>query len=160
MQSQKRSKKGSKKARISAARLAAAQAVYQAISSEQSFPTVVREYLDHRLAKNLDEEHDMLLPDGNLFQDVVTGVGKRVQDLSDMIQENLQKGKQGSETRPPEPLLMSILLCGAYELMAHHDTDAPIIISDYVDVAHAFYSDSEAGLVNAILDKIKTQIRD
>jgi len=60
----------------------------------------------------------------------------------------------------PEKLLQSILLCGIYEIMAHSDVDAPIIINDYVDVAHAFYDGGESKLVNAVLDRATKNLRD
>ena len=55
---------------------------------------------------------------------------------------------------------MSIMLCGAYELMVHSDIDAPIVISDYLHVTHAFYDQGEHALVNAVLDSIRQTLQE
>jgi N utilization substance protein B len=76
--------------------------------------------------------------------------------LEDMIIAALQKS---NKTKPSEPLLMAILLCGAFELLDNQEVDAPVILSDYLNVTHAFYEQGESRLVNAILDSIKAVIR-
>jgi N utilization substance protein B len=59
-----------------------------------------------------------------------------------------------------EEVLRAILRAGAYELAFRKDVPARVVISEYVDVAHAFYSEDEPGLVNAVLDAIARQVRD
>ena len=147
--------KGSKIARSSAARLAAVQAVYQTIANNQSASSVISEYRLHRLGAPVDGE-EMITPDGILFETVVKGVYERMNALEDMIVAALQKN---NKSKPSEPLLMAILLCGAFELLDNRDVDAPVILSDYLNVTHAFYDQGESRLVNAILDAIKTAIR-
>jgi N utilization substance protein B len=44
--------------------------------------------------------------------------------------------------------------------LAHHDIDVPVIISDYLDITHAFYEGSESKLVNGVLDQISKAVRD
>ncbi|MDB5491374.1 MAG: nusB family protein [Micavibrio sp.] len=146
---------GSKKAQAAAARLAAVQAVYQILTNEQDAQSVLSEYKLHRLGKDIDGEA-MVTPDGVLLEAVVTGVYDRMNALEDAITSAFQKA---GKSKPAEPLLISILLCGAYELLAHLDIDAPLIVSDYLNVTHAFYEQGEAKLVNGILDTIKKAIR-
>lgn len=153
--SQPKKPQGSKKAQAAAARLAAVQAVYQVLTNEQSAQSVLSEYRLHRLGKEVAGE-EMVTPDGTLFESVVIGVYDRMNVLDDAISAAFQKS---GKTTPSEPLLMAILLCGAFELFAHLDIDAPLIVSDYINVAHAFYEQGEAKLVNAILDTIKKAIR-
>ncbi|KKK71159.1 hypothetical protein LCGC14_2916710, partial [marine sediment metagenome] len=45
-----------------------------------------------------------------------------------------------------------VLRCGAYELIARPDVPVGSAISEYVDVAKAFFDDREAKFVNGILD--------
>lgn len=59
-----------------------------------------------------------------------------------------------------EPLLKSILLCGVCELLEHQDTDAPIIINDYLNVTHAFYEQQQVNFVNGVLGKVSSVLRD
>jgi N utilization substance protein B len=144
---------GSKKARASAARLAAVQALYQMEGNGQGASSVIKEYIDFRLGEPVDGE-EMVSPDAELFSKLVSGVEERRADLSGMV-----SGASGRE-KLAEPLLNCILLCGAYELMARHDVDAPIIISDYLHVTEAFYDQGEKKLVNAVLDKIADNVRE
>ena len=148
----KPSNRGSKKAQSSAARLAAVQAVYQMDGNAQTAPSVVREFVDFRLGEPVDEQA-MVTPDRESFTRIVSGVAERRDDLDHMIAATL-----GRE-RPPEPLIRAILLCGAWELLAHGDIDAPVIVSDYLHVTDAFYDVGEKKLVNGVLDRIATNLR-
>ena len=50
--------------------------------------------------------------------------------------------------------MLQILRAGAYELLACPDVPKASAISEYVDVAKAFFDDREAKFVNGILDAI------
>lgn len=159
---QKTDNKGSRIARLSAARLAAVQAVYQMKANEQSASDVISEFKAHRLGKPVDDQN-MVLPDGILFTNIVSGMAVREADLLGVIDTSLAVENERKSTHSLDSLdllLQCILLCGAYELLAHHDVDAPIIISDYLAVTHAFYEGGEAKLVNAVLDSVKKALRD
>lgn len=153
---QKSTSTGSKKAHASAARLAAVQAVYQGQMNKKPLSSVIEEFIDYRAGETVDGEK-MLTPDETLFTNIVKGVDDREDTLNDTISGALTGRESG---RQIEPLLKSIMLCGAYELMAHSDIDAPIIISDYLHVTHAFYDQGEHSLVNAVLDNIKQNLRE
>lgn len=146
---------GSKIARASAARLAAAQAVYQIITNEQTADAVVNEYRLYRLGKPVDDV-EMVTPDGVLFEMIVKGVYERLNLLEEMIADAAGKG---GKKKPSEPLLLSIMLCGAFELLASPEVDAPVILSDYINVTHAFYEQGETKFVNGVLDAIKKATR-
>lgn len=153
--------KGSKKSRLTAARLAAVQTVYQMQTGEHSALVAARDFLDHYSGMILDGEI-MLEPDSELYSSIVRGVEGRGNELREIMMSNIINSAHDVEDerkRAVEPLLESIMLCGIFELMAHHDTDAPIIISDYLHVTHAFYEKKEAGLVNGVLDKISSALR-
>ncbi len=153
---------GSKIARLSAARLAAVQAIYQMKANGQNARNVIGEFKTHQLGKPV-EGHNMVLPDGTLFTLVVEGVESRESDLKGMVDAALQAGQNDAKPRNSdisiEPLLWSILMCGAYELLANHEADAPVIISDYIDVTHAFYEGGESRLVNGVLDRLSQSLR-
>ncbi len=159
---QKLRNKSSRIARLSAARLAAVQAVYQMKANEQSAKEVISEYKEHRLGKIVDSEQ-MVLPDDELFTSIVGGVASREHDLRSVIDAFLSSqnsSKPNNSLDSLESLLGSVILCGAYEMLAHHDIDAPVIISDYLEVTHAFYEGGEGKLVNAALDHAKRALRD
>ncbi len=142
--------RSSRKARLSAARLAAVQAVYQMTANEQAAVDVIPEFKLRRLGQPV-EGAPMVLPDHELFESIVSGVETARADLEDRLFRD--------KAPPAEALLRALLLCGAYELLMHRETDAPIIISDYLHVAHAFFDQGEARLVNGILDRVNRDIR-
>lgn len=135
----------------------AVQAVYQMqMEREQPAPLIINEYLSHRSGMEVDGEK-MVIPDEKLFRDIVLGVNERLTDLLEIVQAN--RSQKPGQTQANEPLLMAVLLCGAYELLAHQDIDFPIVISSYVDVAKAFFEGHEPGLINGVLDSIRKVTR-
>ena len=58
-----------------------------------------------------------------------------------------------------ETVLRAILRAGAYELDKRSDIPARVIVSEYVDVAHAFVEKDETGMVNAVLDQLARRLR-
>lgn len=149
-------RKPSGTAKKKAARLMAVQAIYQMAVNHKDSPFVVDEYLFLRTNMDVDGE-TMVEPDGVLFTAIVNGVSERHNDLREIVSANRPRREGQSEA--DEPLLMGVLLCGAYELLAHQDIDAPIIISTYIDVAKAFFSGNEPSLINAVLDGVRKVTR-
>ena len=147
----KKASKSSRKARQTAARLFAVQAVYQALQLKVSPASLLDEYIQHHVGMDLDGQ-EMVQPDGVLFTGIVKGVDERMTDLQQMIAPRLKNVAM-------EPLLAAVLLCGAYELLAHAEIDAPIIISDYIDVTHGFFEGAQPKLVNGVLDALAKEIR-
>lgn len=150
-------KTGSQKARNSAARLLAVQTVYQMHKNAQAAESAIKEYLEHRAGVDVDNDGEMVTPDVDHYSLVVRGVEEHQEQLNEMI--ILNRGEKGTNTQLSEPLLQSIFLCGGFELMTLQSIDAPIIISDYLHVARAFYDDGETKLVNALLDSIRKTVR-
>ena len=58
-----------------------------------------------------------------------------------------------------EAILRSVLRAGAYELQKRIDIPARVIVSEYVDVAHAFVDKTETGMVNAVLERLARDTR-
>lgn len=144
-------RKPSKKAKIIAARLASVQSIYQMALSGMTSKQAYDYYVDSLMGKSMDDD-EYVPADLDLYADIVNGVSERRDDLREMVLGALN-GKK------PEPLLQSILFCGIYELLVHNDIDTPIIINDYVNVAHGFYDQAEANLVNAVLDHQSKNLR-
>jgi N utilization substance protein B len=138
----------------SAARLLAVQAVYQMMSNQQDAATVIPEYLAHRAGMVVDGEK-MVKPTESLFSDLVKGVEENHDHLNGLVAAN----RNAAADKKLEPLLHAVLLCGSFELMGKQATDYPIIISDYVDIAKAFFTGKEPALVNGILDSIRKVTR-
>lgn len=146
---------GSAKARRKAARLAATQALYQIDVSTTGVETVIGEFVEHRLGEEIDGVR-YVAADPQLFSDIVRGAVHRRADVDGMLSRALEPRFQLDRI---EVLLRAILRAGAYELFAHHDTHARILISEYVDVARAFYAAREPGMVNGVLDHVARALR-
>ncbi|NCT40762.1 MAG: transcription antitermination protein NusB [Alphaproteobacteria bacterium] len=147
--------KPSHKAQVLSARLLAVQALYQMKQNKQPVKTVYDEYILHRSEQEVDGQK-LVTPDGALFKQILYGVEERYVELDAVMKANLKKD---ASDRFVEPLLYSVLLCGAYELLAHSDIDAPIIINDYLNVGHAFFEKNEVALINGVLDSLAKLFR-
>ena len=55
--------------------------------------------------------------------------------------------------------MKAILRAGAYELLARSDVPVGAVVSEYVDVAKAFFDGREAGFANGLLDAIGKDVR-
>lgn len=139
----------------SAARLAAVQALYQLEMEGTPLATLLHEFHQHRLGATIE---DVTYADAeeSFFDDVVTGVDKRRDEIDGMITARLSKG--WSLERLDKPM-RQILRAGTYELIARKDVPTGTVISEYVDVAHAFYDKREAGFVNGLLDGVAKDVR-
>lgn len=151
----KRSIKGSAKARRNAARLAAVQCLHQMRQNGMNAEQALGDYVAHRLGI---EEDGMVYvaADTELLRAILTGVEANLTLLTEMV------GKALDETRAferQEQLIQAILLCGAEELYAHPETDKPLILSGYVEVAKAFYEGREPAMINAALDNLAKVLR-
>ncbi|MBN8817418.1 MAG: transcription antitermination factor NusB [Sphingomonas sp.] len=134
----------------SAARLAAVQALYQKDMEGTPLPLLLHEFHQHRLGATI-EDVTYHPAEVAFFDDVVKGVDARREEIDELIATRLAKG--WSLERLDKPM-RQILRAGTYELLARIDVPTGSVISEYVDVAHAFYDKKEAGFVNGLLDAI------
>lgn len=142
----------------SAARLYAVQAVYQMLLTGDLAGQVVDDFSLTRIGAEPDlQEIERPAPD--LFRAIVQGAERHRAELEDVITKTLKEGITSTTLADKDPLLLAILLCGAYELMAHMDIDAPIIINDYLDVGHSYYTGQETRMINGVLGALKPLYR-
>lgn len=140
-----------------AARLAAVQALYQIEVSGASPANVVMEILRHRLGQEGEAEGETFgAADDRLFADLVEGASARRGELDRHIVASLTPDWPLERL---EIILRAILRAGAYELLAHPEVPARVTISEYIDIAHAFFAGKEPGLVNAVLDRLGRVLR-
>ena len=139
----------------SAARLAAVQALYQLEMEGTPLHLLLHEFHQHRLGATI-EDVTYAAAEESFFDDVVTGVYKRRDEIDGLVSARLSKG--WSLERLDKPM-RQILRAGAYELIARKDVPTGTVISEYVDVAHAFYDKREAGFVNGLLDAVAKDVR-
>jgi len=135
-------------ARKSAARMAAVQALYQIELSGLRPEKIIADFQ----AGHIPNEADVPIKDfdGELFAEIVSETVSKQAEIDQALQAHL-------DPRWPierlEKILKALLRAGAAELLSAH-TDAPIVINDYMNIAHGFFGGKEPALVNAVLDKL------
>ena len=151
-------KRGEPNARASsrsAARLATVQALYQMDMTGIDLNEVIAEFEVHRLGKEI-EGCQYADAEAAFFRDLVKGVVREQLKIDPLIDKQLAEGWRLTRV---DSILRAILRAGAYEILKRNDVPARVIISEYVDIAHAFFADEEPKVVNGILDKLGHRAR-
>lgn len=145
----------------STARLAAVQALYQQQMERTPLARLLNEFHQHRLGREVDDEdHEGEVyadAEVDFFDDVVRGVDARREEIDTLLTARLSAGWTLARL---DKTMLQILRAGAYELLARADVPKASAISEYVDVAKAFFDDREAKFVNGILDAVAKEVRD
>lgn len=139
------------------ARVAAVQALFQCEQSGDTAETVISQFIRHRRVSSTASFDDGHIPDADLklFQEIVLGVTRRQDDidtkLSDVLPEQWPLPRL-------DPVLRALLRAAVFEIGT--DTPDRIIINEYLDVAHGFFSGDEPKMVNGILDTLSRRSND
>ncbi|VUD69731.1 transcription antitermination factor NusB [Methylobacterium symbioticum] len=137
------------------ARLAVVQALYDMDISGKGVLDALAEFEAHWIGREID---GVAHPPAEVafFRDLLRGTVEEQRQIDPQIDQALT---QGWPLRRIETVLRAILRAGTYELMFRKDVPPRAAISQYVDVAHSFYTGDEPGLVNAVLDRIARKVR-
>ncbi|MBP1843557.1 N utilization substance protein B [Rhizobium petrolearium] len=138
-----------------AARLAAVQALYQMDIGGTGVLEVVAEYEAHRLGQELDGE-TYLKADASWFRSIVSGVVRDQTKIDPLIRSSLQEDWPLSRL---DSTLRAILRAGTFEILERKDVPVAVIVTEYVEIARAFFEEDEPRIVNAVLDRIAKQAR-
>ncbi len=139
----------------SQARLAAVQALYQMDLAETDLNEVIEEFKTHRLSAGA--EHGTIAgADPEHFARVLQGVVRRQRELDPIIDQQLATGWRLVRV---DAILRAILRAGGFELMELTDVPVRVVISEYIDVARAFFEADEPRVVNGVLDQIARKVR-
>jgi N utilization substance protein B len=139
----------------SAARLAAVQALYQKEMEKTPLALLLTEFHHHRLGATI-EDVEYAEAEVDFFDDLVSGVDAREEEIDRLIAGKLAKDWSLERL---DKAMRQILRAGIYELLARIDVPTASVISEYVDVAHAFYDKREAAFVNGLLDAVARDVR-
>lgn len=139
-----------------AARIAAVQALY-GMELAGGDPHAAIEDILARTA-SFDARGTMALPapDGAHLKRLVEGVCAHRCRLDEAIAAVLAADLALDHI---EVLLAAILRAGAFELLAMPEIPHKVVINEYVDVTHAFFSGKEPMLVNGVLDRLAPRLR-
>jgi len=132
----------------SAARLYAVQALFQMEASDSDLNDVQKQFEDHRFGAELDGD---TFAEGNidLFRRILKQAVK-LQGKIDQMTDRALVAKWPIDRI--DPTLRALFRAAGAELSGK-DTPPRVVITEYVDVAKAFFPDGkEASFVNAVLD--------
>ena len=137
------------------ARLAAVQALYQMEIGGADVADVVGEFEAFRLGREIDGV-EYREADHAYFREIVAGVVAYQRDIDPRVDAALA---EGWPLRRVDVTLREILRAGTFELMKRKDVPARVVITEYVDVARAFFAEDEPKIVNGVLDKLARGLR-
>ena len=140
----------------SASRLYAVQALYQMEQSGQSVDAVRREFLEFRCGAETPEGEEMQDGDVDLFSTLMEEAVNWQARLDQMTDRALvAKWPIGRI----DSVLRALFRAAGAEIVAT-DTPPKVVISEFVDVARAFFPEGrEPKFVNAVLDHMAREAR-
>jgi N utilization substance protein B len=138
-----------------AARLAAVQALYQHEMEATPQARLLDEFHQHRLGMEIDDE-SYAEAEVAFFDDVVKGTLARRDEIDQLLGSKLAEGWKIERL---DKTMLQILRAGAYEILARADVPTGSVISEYLDVAHAFFDERETKFVNGVLDAVAKVVR-
>ncbi len=141
--------------RRSAARLGAVQALYQMDLSGSDVGETLAQFSSRVMSENF-EDGQCGEADYRHLKDVVNGVVREQKAIDPAVDQILDKAWPLHRL---DSTVRAILRAGAYELMFMDRVPARVAISEYVDVADAFFGAEEPRFVNGVLDRLARQKR-
>ncbi len=144
-------------------RIGAVQALYQMDLAGADVGDVINEFAEFRFALGADEagaepqpESDLVGGDIEFFTAIVEGVVERQREIDPLVDKQLAEGWRLVRV---DSILRAILRAGTYELIARKDVPLRVVINEYINVGHAFFSDDEPRVINGVLDALGGQLR-
>jgi transcription antitermination protein NusB len=139
----------------SQARLACVQALYQMDLAATDLNAVIEEFSQHRLRDEAGEDTSAAA-DLEHFVGVLKGVVERQRDIDPLVDQQLATGWRLVRI---DSIVRAVLRAAAFELMERPEIPARVVISEYIDVAHAFFEGDEPKVVNGVLDQLARKLR-
>jgi N utilization substance protein B len=141
-------------------RVAAVQALFQSEHTGDTVETVVDEFIRHRLGNlpGMDGYEDGRVPDADvaLFSRIVRTAVQQQDTLDRLVAEAL----------PPEwpfmrldPVLRALLRAAGAEFGMADGPPARVVINEYLDIAHGFFTGEEPRMANGLLDRLARALR-
>ncbi len=143
-----------------ASRVAAVQALFQSEQTGEAVETVLDQFVRHRLGElpGTGGFEEGRAPDADvaLFSRIVRTAVQQQDRLDALVAEAL----------PPEwpfarldPVLRALLRAAGAELTMADGPPARVVINEYLDVAHGFFTGDEPRMANGLLDRLARALR-
>lgn len=138
------------------ARMAAVQALFQAEQAGENPETVIGQFERHRLGGEDWEAGEAPDAHAGLFAAVVRGAARGAERIDVAIAAHLPATWPMGRL---DPVLRALLRAGCAELLNPDGPPVSVVINEYIDVAHRFFSGEEPKLANAVLDAAARDLR-
>lgn len=139
----------------SAARVAAVQALYQMELAGTDLNDVIAEFEAHRFGSRA-EDPALADADRDFFRALLRGAVRRQREIDPLVDQQLAEGWRLTRI---DAILRAILRAAVVELLERKDIPVRVVITEYVNTAHAFLGDEEPRVVNGVLDKLSRRLR-
>jgi N utilization substance protein B len=147
-----------------ASRVAAVQALFQGEQAQDSAEAVIEQFIRHRLGAlpdqdgpgdSFDEGH---VPDAqvDLFRQIVLTATARQDVIDPLLADSLPADWKLERL---DPVLRALLRAGSAELSLGDGPPAKVVINEYLDVAHGFFTGDEPRLANGVLNNVARKLR-
>ncbi|MDR1391538.1 MAG: transcription antitermination factor NusB [Holosporales bacterium] len=132
-------------------RFAVVQTLYQMEIVGTSFPDTIDNFVEHYIKKEPEYTNISL----KFFKKLIDNFQKNT-DFDKLIDGSLKEGKNLSNI----PIIGYCTIKAAVFEMLFENTDTPVIINEYIEIAKKFLDKSMVRFINALLDKISKQIEE
>jgi len=131
-------------------RLVLVQSLYQMEIAGTDVNEIV-DSLNNRII--FDTSEDILINDINksLFSNLINEIVEKQITIDNEIKKFLSDDWDFNRL---DKILIAILRSAFYEIMFQSNTPYKVIIDEYVEISHSFFSGKEPNFTNAILDKL------
>jgi N utilization substance protein B len=141
-------------------RVAAVQALYQAEQGGQSSESVIDQFVRHRMGDtpghgDLNDGH-LTEADVPLFARIVRTATLQQDTIDGMLVAALPESWPLARI---DPVLRAVMRAGGAELWMRDGPPAKVVINEYLDVAHGFFTGDEPKMANGVLDRIAHLLR-
>jgi N utilization substance protein B len=143
-----------------AARVGAVQALFQSEQGSENPETVINQFVRHRLGElpGTGGYEEGRVPDADvaLFNRIVRTAVRQQDRLDSLLVEALPAEWPLARL---DPVLRALLRAAGAELTMTDGPPARVVINEYLDVAHGFFSGDEPRMVNGLLDVLGRRLR-
>lgn len=143
-----------------AARVAAVQALFQSEQGPENPEMVIDQFVRHRLGElpGTGGYEEGRIPDAHvkLFGRIVRMAAEKQDRLDGILVDVLPVEWPLARL---DPVLRALLRAGGAELAMPDGPPARVVINEYLDVAHGFFTGEEPRMANGLLDRLARELR-
>lgn len=127
------------------ARRFALQALYQWQIAKHSVNEIAAQYAEERLMPKADQSY---------FQELITEIPAKQQELDEQFQSFLDRG-----LTELDPIELAILRMAAYEMVVRLEIPYRVVINEAVELAKEFGAEESYKYINGIVDQLAKKLR-